>query len=84
MTDWREEQLTLQRGGRGNNVVLVSDDEIAMALKLIMSRAKQVVEPAAAPLAALLTGKTGTAHGTNTVAVLSGGNIDLERLRGLL
>jgi threonine dehydratase len=68
-----------------DDVVLVSDDEIAMALKLIMSRAKQVVEPAAAaPLAALLTGKTGTAHGTNTVAVLSGGNIDLERLRGLL
>jgi threonine dehydratase len=50
-----------------------------------MSRAKQVVEPAAAaPLAALLTGKTGTAHVTNTVAILSGGNIDLDRLKGLL
>jgi threonine dehydratase len=49
-----------------------------------MSRAKQVIEPAAAPVAALLTGKSATRHGANCVAILTGGNIDLDRLKGLL
>jgi threonine dehydratase len=56
------------------------------ALKLVISRAKQViVEPApAAPVAALLTGKSASRHGANCVAILTGGNIDLDRLKELL
>ena len=68
-----------------DDVVLVSDDEIVEALRLIVERTKQVVEPAgAAAVAALLTNRVGLAPGTKTVATLSGGNIDRERLKRLL
>nr|MBA3416236.1 pyridoxal-phosphate dependent enzyme [Chloroflexia bacterium] len=68
-----------------DDIVLVSDDEIIAALRLILERTKQVVEPAgAAAVAALLTGRASLAAGTRTVAVLSGGNIDRERLKRFL
>ncbi|MGR6741326.1 threonine ammonia-lyase [Microbacterium sp. F1-18] len=58
-----------------DEVVTVSDDDIARALLVLLERAKQVVEPAGAVgVAAILAGKV-TASGP-TVAVLSGGNID--------
>jgi threonine dehydratase len=68
-----------------DEVVTVSDDDIARALLVLLERAKLVVEPAgAAAVAAIITGKvkeTGT-----TVAILSGGNIDplvMERVIAL-
>jgi threonine dehydratase len=68
-----------------DDVVLLSDDEILSGMRLILSRSKQLVEPAgAAATAALLTNKAAVPHGANTVAILSGGNIDLERLKGVL
>ena len=58
-----------------DEVVTVSDDDIARALLVLLERAKQVVEPAGAVgVAAILAGKV-AATGT-TVAILSGGNID--------
>jgi len=58
-----------------DDVVTVSEDDIARALLVLLERAKQVVEPAGAVgVAAILAGKV-TASGT-TVTVLSGGNID--------
>ncbi|MCK6067750.1 MULTISPECIES: threonine ammonia-lyase [Microbacterium] len=58
-----------------DEVVTVTEDDIARALLVLLERAKQVVEPAgAAGVAAILAGKvrpTGP-----TVTVLSGGNID--------
>ncbi|APF33115.1 threonine ammonia-lyase [Microbacterium paludicola] len=58
-----------------DEVVTVSDDDIARALLVLLERAKQVVEPAGAVgVAAILAGRV-TASGP-TVAVLSGGNID--------
>ncbi|GGH38411.1 threonine ammonia-lyase [Microbacterium album] len=58
-----------------DEVVTVSDDDIARALLVLLERAKVVVEPAGAVgVAAILAGKV-RAHGP-TVAVLSGGNID--------
>ena len=58
-----------------DEVVTVTDDDIARALLVLLERAKQVVEPAgAAGVAAILAGKV-TATGP-TVAILSGGNID--------
>ncbi|MFB8893336.1 MULTISPECIES: threonine ammonia-lyase [Microbacterium] len=58
-----------------DEVVTVSDDDIARALLVLLERAKQVVEPAGAVgVAAILAGKV-RASGP-TVAVLSGGNID--------
>jgi threonine dehydratase len=68
-----------------DQMVLVTDDEIGAALGLIVERCKLVPEPAAAAsVAALLSGKIQVAAGETVVAVLSGGNIDRERLKGLL
>lgn len=58
-----------------DEVVTVSDDDIARALLVLLEQAKVVVEPAGAVgVAAILAGKV-TGTGT-TVSVLSGGNID--------
>ena len=58
-----------------DQVVTVSEDDIARAMVLLLERAKLVVEPAgAAGVAAILAGLV-PADGT-TVAILSGGNID--------
>lgn len=68
-----------------DDVVLVSDDEIINALRLILERVKVLVEPAgAAAVAALLSGTAGVRPGSQTVAILSGGNIDRARLKSLL
>jgi threonine dehydratase len=66
------------------DVVLVSDTEIRHAMALILARAKLLVEPAgAAAVAALLAGKIPVSKGP-VVAVLSGGNVDMDRLPDLL
>ena len=58
-----------------DEVITVSDDDIARAILVLLERAKLVVEPAGAVgVAAILTGKV-KAAGT-TVSILSGGNID--------
>jgi threonine dehydratase len=58
-----------------DEIVTVSEDDIARALLVLLERAKLVVEPAgAAAVAAILAGKI-PALGP-TVAILSGGNID--------
>ncbi len=58
-----------------DEIVTVSEDDIARALLVLLERAKLVVEPAGAvSVAAILAGKI-TASGP-TVAILSGGNID--------
>jgi threonine dehydratase len=58
-----------------DEVVTVSEDDLARAMLVLLERAKLVVEPAgAAAVAALLAGHV-PADGT-TVAILSGGNID--------
>ncbi|WP_028244870.1 threonine ammonia-lyase [Pseudoclavibacter soli] len=58
-----------------DEIVTVSDNEIARAIVLLLERAKLVVEPAgAAAAAAILAGKV-SSEGT-AVAVTSGGNID--------
>ncbi len=58
-----------------DEIVTVTDDDIARALLVLLERAKVVVEPAGAVgVAAILAGKV-PAQGP-TVAVLSGGNID--------
>jgi len=66
------------------DVVLVSDDEIREAMAFILARTKLLVEPAgAAGVAALLAGRIPLAAGP-VVAILSGGNVDLDRLADLL
>lgn len=68
-----------------DDIVLVTEDEIVNAMRLIIARCKLLVEPAgAAATAALLTNKAAVPRGANTIAVLSGGNIDPERLKSIL
>lgn len=67
-----------------DEIVTVSDDDIARAIVVLLERTKLVVEPAgAAGVAAILAGKI-TDPGT-TATILSGGNIDpllLQRVIG--
>jgi threonine dehydratase len=68
-----------------DDVVLVTDEEIMDALRLILERTKLLVEPAgAAAVAALLSRRAETAAGSRAIATLSGGNVDFEKLKGLI
>lgn len=68
-----------------DEVVLVEDHIIAEAMGLILERCKVLAEPAAAAsIAALLSGAVKVAAGQTVVCVLSGGNVDRERLKALL
>ncbi len=67
-----------------DEVVLVEDDAIVRALKLIMERAKLVAEPAgAAAFAALLAGAVKPDRGALVACVVSGGNVDPALLKRL-
>ena len=68
------------------DVVVVSDAEIMAAMRLLMMRAKMVVEPSgAAGVAALMCGRVPVRSGERAVAVVTGGNADPEVLaRALL
>ena len=66
---------------RVDEVVTVSDEEIAVALTHLLERSKTLVEGAAATtLAALLGGTFDYDEGERVVLLLSGGNIDLNQL----
>jgi threonine dehydratase len=63
--------------GRIDEVVLVSEAEIAGAMRFLYGRAKLASEPAgAASTAALLAGKVALEPGSTVAAVVSGGNAD--------
>jgi threonine dehydratase len=67
-----------------DDVVLVTDDEIAGAMREILFSAKLLVEPAgAAATAAVLAGKL-PVGGKRVVTILSGGNVDVGRLQDIL
>jgi threonine dehydratase len=61
-----------------DDVVLVDEDEIAQAMVLLIERSKLIVEGAGAvAVAALMSGKVASGAG-DTVAVVSGGNVDIN------
>ncbi len=65
-------------------VVTLPDDDIFEAMLWVWTRCKLMVEgAAAAPVAALLNGLVDAPPGAKVVCVLSGGNVDVEQLRGL-
>ncbi len=67
-----------------DEIVTLPDEQIFEALLWTLARTKIVVEgAAAAPVAALLNGLVRAPKTSKVVAVLSGGNIDLDQLRGL-
>ena len=67
-----------------DDLVTLPDEQIFEAVVWIMSHLKVVPEgAAAAPVAALLQGLVKAAPGTKVVCVLSGGNVNLDQLKGL-
>lgn len=62
-----------------DEIVLVTEEEIRQAMRLLFERMKIVVEPSAAvPFAALMAGKV-SLKGKRAGVILSGGNVDLTR-----
>jgi threonine dehydratase len=67
-----------------DDIVTLPDREIFDAMLWTWERCKLVVEgAAAAPVAALLHGLVKLPEGSRVAAVLSGGNVNLDQLRGL-
>lgn len=67
-----------------DDIVTLPDADIFDAVVWVMERCKLVVEgAAAAPVAALLHGLVEAPAGSKVVCVLSGGNVNLDQLRGL-
>src|SRR5215468_465174 len=67
-----------------DEIVTLPDREIFEAMIWVMERCKLVVEgAAAAPVAAMLHGLVKMPKGSKVVGVLSGGNVNLDQLRGL-
>ena len=67
-----------------DEIVILPDAEIFDAVLWLMTRTKLVTEgAAAASVGALLHGLIDSPPGTKVVSVLSGGNLDVEKLRGL-
>ena len=67
-----------------DDILTVTESEIISAMRLLMDQAKLVVEPSgAAPLAAVLSEKFKEDYGNfqNVAVVLSGGNVDFDRVR---
>jgi threonine dehydratase len=67
-----------------DEIVTLPDAEIFDAMLWVMGHAKLVVEGAAAsPVAAVLHGLVKAPPGSKVVCVLSGGNVNLDQLKGL-
>jgi threonine dehydratase len=67
-----------------DEIVTLPDERMFEAMIWVMSHAKLVVEgAAAAPIAALLNGLVRAPKGSKVVCVLSGGNVNLDQLKGL-
>lgn len=65
--------------GRVDDVVTISEEDIASAILYLLEREKTVAEGAGAiSVAALLSGAVSDIAGKNVVAVVSGGNIDVN------
>jgi threonine dehydratase len=67
-----------------DEIVALPDRDIFDAMIWVMERCKLLVEgAAAAPVAALLHGLVRLPKGSRVAVVLSGGNLNLDQLRGL-
>jgi threonine dehydratase len=67
-----------------DDIVTLPDRDMFEAVVWVMERCKLVIEgAAAAPVAALMHGLVKAPAGTKVACVLSGGNVNLDQLRGL-
>jgi threonine dehydratase len=68
-----------------DDVILLDDPTILAGMRFAVERMKQVLEPAgAAALAALLAGRVPIRGGERVAVVLSGGNVEVDRIGELL
>lgn len=68
-----------------DETVLVTSDEIANAIMLMLEIEKLVVEGSgAAPLAALVNNRVPSLHGKTVLSIVSGGNIDVNLLSRII
>jgi len=68
-----------------DEIVTVTEAEILEGMRLLMTRAKLYVEGSgAAATAALIAGRVRAAPGCRAVAIVSGGNLDVGQLAGLV
>jgi threonine dehydratase len=64
-----------------DEIVTVTEAEILEGMRLLMTRAKLYVEGSgAAATAALVAGKVRAPKGCRVVAIVSGGNVDIDKL----
>ncbi len=63
-----------------DQIVLVTEEEIVAAMRLVWERMKLVIEPSAAVAAAPLLAHKLSVEGKKVGVILSGGNLDLVRL----
>ena len=69
---------------RVDDIVAVTEDDIRLAMRLLLTRAKLCVEGSgAAAVAAVLAGAVAAPPDALVVAIVSGGNVDPERLLSL-
>lgn len=67
-----------------DDLVLVSEDEIRQAFSFVMERTKQLIEPSSATTVAAAMFNKLNIQGKNIVTVISGGNVDLDKIHQLL
>jgi threonine dehydratase len=67
-----------------DRVLLVSDEEMAETLCWILERMKVLVEPSGVAGAAAVRHRKADFSGLKVGVILSGGNVDLDRLAGYL
>jgi threonine dehydratase len=67
-----------------DEMVLVDDDEIAAAIRLLLSTARQVVEGAGAAAVAAAMKERDRLAGKNVGLILSGGNITIDQLSRII
>lgn len=63
-----------------NDIVLVSEEEIVVAMKLIWERMKLIVEPSSAVALAAIFKERQRFNGKKIGVIISGGNVDLKKL----
>jgi threonine dehydratase len=68
-----------------DDIVTLTEEEIITGVKAVMTSTKLYAEPSgAAATAALLAGKIPVKSGEKVVAIVSGGNFDLDKLKTIL
>lgn len=66
----------------GVDIITVSEDEILEAMRFVVTRTKLLIEPSAATAFAAMFGSPERFAGRRVGVIVSGGNVDLDRLAG--